>query len=68
MAVPVPPGKWRRSTRCDADHCVEVAFAKGKVLLRNSRQPTGPVLTFTVDQWRDFCDALASGDFTPANH
>jgi hypothetical protein len=37
---------WRKSTRSsDSNTCVEVAFAGPAVGLRDSKNPTGPVLT-----------------------
>jgi hypothetical protein len=41
---------------------VEVAFVGDRVLLRSSRHPSGPVITFTGVQWRAFCVAVATGD------
>jgi hypothetical protein len=62
MADLDPPMRWQRSTRCDADHCVEVAFVGDRVLLRSSHHPSGPVITFTGAEWREFCVAVATGD------
>ena len=64
MADLDPRMNWRRSTRCDADHCVEVAFFDERVLVRNSRFPTGPVVIFTPAEWREFCGAVAAGELT----
>ncbi|WP_405489977.1 DUF397 domain-containing protein [Nocardia sp. NBC_00511] len=53
---------WFKSSRStNASECVEVAFvgthAHG-VGVRDSKDPTGPALSFTGDQWDAF---LASG-------
>ncbi|MEU4367131.1 DUF397 domain-containing protein [Micromonospora chersina] len=47
---------WRKSTRSGTQgECVEVADnLPGVVGVRDSRDPTGPVLTFTPDAWRAF--------------
>ncbi|MET7708896.1 DUF397 domain-containing protein [Micromonospora sp. NPDC005413] len=41
--------RWRKSVRSgpDGGNCVEVA-------VRDSKDPTGPVLAFTPDAWRAF--------------
>lgn len=57
--------KWFKSTRSGASkNCVEVAFvAKGSVGVRDSKQPTGPALVFTSDEWSAFVDAASRGRF-----
>ena len=46
-----------------ADNCVEVAFHEGRVLVRNSKVPTGHVLSYTVDEWNAFLDGATRGEF-----
>lgn len=43
--------------------CVEVALTDVEVLIRNSGQPYGPVVTFDHDEWRRFVAAVADGEF-----
>ncbi|MEW2142661.1 DUF397 domain-containing protein [Micromonospora vinacea] len=47
---------WRKSTRSNnGGECVEVADnLLGIVGLRDSKDPTGPVLTFSPVAWRTF--------------
>ncbi|WP_406072123.1 DUF397 domain-containing protein [Micromonospora sp. NBC_01638] len=48
---------WRKSTRSNGSggNCVEVAAnLPGLVAVRDSKDPTGPVLAFTPDVWRAF--------------
>lgn len=47
---------WRKSTRSNGSgNCVEVADdLAGKVGLRDSKDPGGPVLTFAAPAWRTF--------------
>ncbi|WP_326559033.1 DUF397 domain-containing protein [Micromonospora sp. NBC_01796] len=48
---------WRKSTRSDngGSTCVEVAKnLPGVVGVRDSKDPTGPALTFVPDAWRAF--------------
>ena len=45
-------GDWRRSSKCEATSCVEVADLDGGVVgLRNSNEPD-TALTFTAESWR----------------
>jgi hypothetical protein len=43
---------WRKSSASNgAGECVEVAASASVVLARDSRDPSGAVLTFTSAQW-----------------
>lgn len=55
--------RWRKSTRSgdNGGACVEVADnLPGVVGLRDSKDPTGPVLTFAPAPWTAFLTALKS--------
>jgi hypothetical protein len=54
---------WRKSSRSDADGCVEVRFAGGDVHVRNSRHRDGPALTFTFAEWESFLAGARAGEF-----
>ncbi|MEO3925105.1 DUF397 domain-containing protein [Micromonosporaceae bacterium B7E4] len=44
---------WHKSSRSESGQCVEVADnLPGRVLVRDSKDPHGPMLTFSVRQWR----------------
>ena len=50
---------WRKSSYSNgADACVEVGAARPGVAVRDSKYPTGPVLTFSQARWRGFLIAL----------
>jgi uncharacterized protein DUF397 len=51
---------WRKSTYSGEGQssCVEVAPTVPGVLVRDSKNVTGPVLAFPVVQWRAFLGAL----------
>lgn len=54
----VTDARWRKSTRSTSGDCVEVADnLPGRVLVRDSKQPAGPVLTFAPVAWRSFVTA-----------
>lgn len=42
---------WRKSTRSDSGGCVEVALANGIVFLRDSKRPSGSVLSIAPRVW-----------------
>jgi hypothetical protein len=45
---------WHKSSRSADTNCVEVAVEGRRVLVRDSTQPTGPVLAFTQRDWAAF--------------
>ncbi|MGC4809998.1 DUF397 domain-containing protein [Micromonospora sp. DT228] len=47
--------RWRTSSRSGNGECVEVADTlPGLVGVRDSKDPTGPVLVFAPAEWRAF--------------
>lgn len=50
-------------TACDSNACVEVQVQKTQVKIRDSKDPGGPVLTFTMEEWTQFTDGVARGAF-----
>jgi hypothetical protein len=52
--------KWRKPSRSGAngDNCVEVATDRDRVLVRDSKDPDGPVLAVTAAEWRGFVSGL----------
>ncbi len=59
------PNSWRKSSASGGNggDCVEVAFAGESVLIRHSRNPTGPVLSFTHSEWQAFLAGTRNGEF-----
>ncbi|MER5648177.1 DUF397 domain-containing protein [Streptosporangium sp. NPDC002524] len=46
------------------DNCVEVATnLPGLVIVRDSKDPSGPVLTFTPRDWTNFLTSIRANDF-----
>jgi len=61
--------KWRKSTHSgNSGDCVEVATnlldRTGYVLVRDSKQPDGPVLAFTPSEWKAFAAGVQDGEFS----
>lgn len=50
--------RWRKSTRSGPGDCVEVAFVDETVLVRDSKNPAGPVLRFGVESWKEFLNGV----------
>lgn len=44
-------------------NCVEVGFVIAEVLLRDSKDPNGPVLRFTTSEWAAFIDGVKAEEF-----
>jgi hypothetical protein len=43
--------------------CVEIASATGKVAIRDSKDPDGPILIYTPGEFRAFLDGARNGEF-----
>jgi hypothetical protein len=57
---------WRKSSYSGSNggNCVEVADSlPGVVAVRDSKDPSGPVLAFAPDAWRAFMAAIKAGEF-----
>jgi hypothetical protein len=55
---------WRKaqlSTNNGA--CVEVASVPGKIAVRDSKDPSGPILVYAPEEWSDFLDGVKKGEF-----
>jgi hypothetical protein len=59
-----PPLRWRKSTRCEAGGCVEVAPVAGGMAMRDSKDPDSPVLRFSHTGWDAFVSAIRAGEFS----
>jgi hypothetical protein len=51
---------WRKARRSadNGGHCVELSRRTGAIAVRDSKNPTGPVLVFAPDAWREFTAAI----------
>jgi hypothetical protein len=63
---------WRKAASEDGsdEPSVEIAVVPGSkegsdqvIAMRDSRQPDGPVLIFTPDEWRAFTAGVQDGEF-----
>ena len=44
-------------------NCAEVAKNRGHVLVRDSKDPDGPRLSFLPGEWHAFLDGVRNGEF-----
>ena len=50
--------KWIKSTYSAQGNCVEVADQAGRVLVCDTKDRTGPMLSVSVDGWRKCADQM----------
>jgi hypothetical protein len=54
---------WRKASTCGIEGgCVEVAQRR-EMLIRDSKDPEGPVLRYTEAEWAAFVNGVKNGDF-----
>lgn len=58
---------WRTATASQSQsQCVEVAkTADGNFVIRNSKRPSGPQVSFTREEWEAFLDGAKKKEFEP---
>jgi hypothetical protein len=53
---------WHKSSYSGYNgDCVRVAATESAILVRDSKDPDGPVLSFTPDEWRAFLRKARAG-------
>jgi hypothetical protein len=58
------PTKWRKSTySADTANCVEVAEMANGIAVRDSKNPDGQILSYTIASWREFIADVRQGRF-----
>ena len=56
--------RWRKASRSGANGaCVEVRRIGDQIQVRDSKNPNGPVLSFTPTEWEAFLDGVQKGEF-----
>jgi hypothetical protein len=56
---------WRKSSYSSSSSCFEMSRQADKVLVRDSKNPDGPVLSFDAEQFDAFIEAVKRGEFDP---
>ncbi|MBF6236801.1 DUF397 domain-containing protein [Nocardia otitidiscaviarum] len=65
MNVDLSDARWFKSSYSGGSQdCVEIAhLAAGVVGVRDSKNPTGPALVFTLGEWDAFTAGIVGGEF-----
>ncbi|HEY2763029.1 MAG TPA: DUF397 domain-containing protein [Pseudonocardiaceae bacterium] len=65
--VPLPPGRmlWRKSRMSGTGNCLEVAVARERVWIRDSKSPSELVLGCTPAGWAAFLSGVQGDEFAP---
>jgi Domain of unknown function (DUF397) len=58
---------WRKSSFSEAGGCVEVAARGRSVLARDSKDPSGPTLSFSARSWRTFIININEGPLSDSD-
>jgi Domain of unknown function (DUF397) len=63
--VDLTGARWRKSRHSGGNggSCVEVATLDDMVAVRDSKDPDGPALVFTRQEWRAFSAGMKDGEF-----
>jgi Domain of unknown function (DUF397) len=60
---------WLKAQSSSAGgQCVEVAATVGKVAIRDSKDPYGPILVYTPTEFRAFLEGARNGEFDGLVH
>jgi hypothetical protein len=55
---------WRKSTRSGSNgQCVEIRRIGDAIQVRDSKDVSGPVLSFTLDEWAAFTGGVKDHEF-----
>jgi uncharacterized protein DUF397 len=55
--------RWRRSSRCASNTCVEIATVGQTYHVRDAKDPNGAVLSMDSAGWAAFVSAVKAGEF-----
>ena len=63
MSQHEPVAVWRKSSRCDSNHCVEVAVRDNGVAVRDTTRPDTH-LSFDNRSWHGLVQAIRGGELS----
>ena len=60
---------WLKAQSSGANgQCVEIASTAGKIAIRDSKDPDGPILVYTPGEFKAFLDGARNGEFDSFVH
>lgn len=54
---------WHIAAMCNGGACIRVAPRGDQIVIGDSKNPDGPVLTYSRTEWHAFVDGVRQGDF-----
>jgi hypothetical protein len=65
MCTPDTVGQlaWRVARRCNGGECIQIASMGDHILFGDSKDPSGPVLKYSYEEWKAFAEGIRRGDF-----
>jgi hypothetical protein len=66
--IDLPEMAWRRSSLCNTNSCVEIAFLDSYIAMRDTKQPAKPPLLFTKVEWKSFILGAKGNEFNMLNN
>lgn len=61
--APLSALAWRVAQRCNGGECIRIAANGDMVLIGDSKNPDGPVLSYSAAEWQAFVEGIRHGDF-----
>ena len=54
---------WQVAQKCNGGACIRVASHGEQIVIGDSKNPGGPILTYSRSEWTAFVDGIREGDF-----
>lgn len=54
---------WRTATKSGGGNCIKVMRRDNVIMIADSKNPAGPVLSYTLQEWDAFLDGAKRGEF-----
>jgi hypothetical protein len=54
---------WRVARNCNGGNCIRVAPSADMIVIGDSKNPDGPLLSYSRAEWAAFVEGVRQGDF-----
>lgn len=54
---------WRIAAKSGGGNCVQVTRRDGVIMIADSKNPSGPILSYTIQEFDAFLDGAKKGEF-----